>query len=120
MTDRSADEKIADEMFQQIDPYEPSPVLWKGIQDYIDKIMKDSECDYLNIQTRLVTHDTTPSILETFEPPFFAHFPLVKAALVIGFSMKKHLNDPEPVLKGAILLLDDKRKAFAFVPAQPD
>lgn len=93
------DEAQAEEMIGKIDPYEPTPEIWKALQNFINTNTKKYETEYLHLHTKLVRSN---------------EIPFAKEVVIITLFMRLQRDVGAPFVEHAFLALDDNHKAFAF------
>lgn len=103
--ERSEDERNAVTMLDQLEPFSPTPAIWKAFQDYHNEISAKHGTHYSNMDVKVAKTDEVPFATQV---------------VVICFGLKKDSSDPNEqyLLEYAIMPLDDNGHAFAFLPVR--
>jgi hypothetical protein len=105
--ERSEAEKIAAAMLDQLEPFSPTPAIWKAFQDYHNEISVIHGTEWSNMDVKVVESDKVP---------------YANRIVLICFGLKRNPQDPNEQYKVeyAIMPLDDNGNAFAFLPARDE
>lgn len=105
--ERSEAEKLAAEMLDLIEPFSPTPDIWKAFSEYHKEISDRHGTMWSTMDVKVVEYDEIPHAN--------------KIALIL-FGLKKDPTDPteQHKVEYAIMPLDDNGHAFAFLPARDE